>query len=242
MTWVHDLVGWLRTVLGVEERPPQPLEVIVDQNGDCKAFLLFSDRSSPVEGIVEIWLLRHELSATRDCLLLLINIAQIRETYGSGWDDLDSAMLPDHWRRAFEYRAKAEIKLQSSVAGSHLLMVGWLSKKAIASRVVHGKLEHYRHIDCQRVYAVDLIGTLYYQGINEPARKILRSLVRRAISITPGNLNIWEELIFSLGEAESKTTWLDWLAHYARVVEVTRISRDHVLQPPRSSFRHARDE
>lgn len=241
--WIHDLVGWLRSVLGVEERPPQPLEVLVEQDGDCKAYLLFSDRSSPVEGIVEIWLLRHELSATKDCLILLVNIAQIRETYGAGWEDLDSALLPNHWRRAFEYRARAEIKLQAAISGTHLFMIGWLSKKAIASRIVQGgKEEHYRHIECQRVYSVDLVGALYYQGVNEPARKILRAIVQRAIATTPGNLNIWEELIFSLGEPDSRTTWLDWLSHYARKPNQTRISRDHILQPPRADLRKARGE
>lgn len=241
MIWLRSLVGWLRSALGVEERPPQPLEVLVDQEGDCKAYLLFSDKEAPVEGLVEVWLLRHELSATKDCLILLINIVQIRESYGSSWDEIESQLLPDNWRRAFEYRAKAEIRLQAHIAGTHLFMVGWMSKRAIASRFVRGHEEHYRHIECQRVYSVDLIGLRHWLGLNEQARQIIRAIVKRAIATTPGNMNPWENLIFSLGEPTSRTTWLDWLSHYARTGP-TKIDAHHTLQPPKASFKVPKED
>lgn len=237
MTWIQDFFTWLRDVLGIaEQSEPAPIEVLTAQGGECKAYLLFCDRDAPVEGVVEIWLLHHDTSATRDCLIILVNVAQIRESYGPAWD-LDAPLFPKPWRRAFEVKAKAELVEQREIDGTHLFLVGWVSKTPVASRFSQGKVVKFRAIECQRVYLVDLLGALYYLGVNEPARRIVRAMVKRAIAIPPGTLNIWENYIFYLGEPESKTTWLTWMEHYSRKIKGTHISDDHILQPRKSKLR-----
>ena len=229
--WLSVFVAWLREAIGLENKPPAPLETIP---GDpCTAYLLFSEAvEGVVEGVVEIWLLQHSSAAiANDLVLILINIAQLREKYGS-WSTLANELLPEHWRRAFEVRAKTEISLQKHIAASHLFMVGWLSKEPVASRVRDGHVERYRHVTCQRVYALDLQGVSIYLGTNSAARRIVRAVVRKVQRTMPPAGISWEALIRSLGE-DRGIGWLDWFKFYACKHAPTRIGESHVLQPPR---------
>lgn len=241
MSWLSKLVAWLRDAIGIESKPPAPLEIL--KNDLSTAHLLFSDvhGNTAVEGIVEIWLISHTTSIVNDLVLILLNIAQlrVREKYGS-WETLTSEMLPEGWRRAFEVRAKTEIKMQKHIAASHLFMVGWLSKEPVASRVRDGRVERFRHVDCQKVYAFDLQGASIYLGSNVAARRILQAIVRKVLRVKPTSDFAWEEILRSLGR-EQGVTWVDWFRFYACQYLPTRIGESHVLQPPRSQPRGKND-
>lgn len=231
--WLQDFVQWLRDRLGVEGQPFSAIAYYSTDDETCKLWLLFDDRSeSPLPGLISLWLCSH-VDASADLLLILVNIAQAKEQQGR---TVTNPRLPKNWHRHFELVAMTEIRQQTkTVAATHLFMVGWISKEAVAQRFVRSRLERYRHISCSSVYACDLQGdTRAWAGENERAVKIVRAIALRCLHArASASARSWEALLRALDGGYS-VTWLTWLSEFATVHEQTRISAAHILQPPRS--------
>lgn len=231
LDWLGDFVGWLRTAVGTQKLAIA-LETHTSKDGLCKLFLLADERSENLPGLVQLWLLTHA-EAHFDLLIILVNLAQARETRGKA--GIDS--LPKDWHREFESKARQAVQQQGNIAASHLFLTGWVSKQPIAARFVRSKLEYFRRVECSVVLALDLQGnTFAWAGNNEYAAKIVKAIAYQAMLTHSGTVLTWEELMRSLDDSSNRTTWLTWLQYFATHPKKTRIGAQHILQPPRSRF------
>ena len=229
---------WLRNNLGVYGNTGlNVLEEYETANSTNKLLLLCEENSDcPIPGLVAAWCIQNE-AATADLLIVLCDIRQIQNSK----PDTDQTGLPRKWQRSFELRARQALIQQKDVVGTHIFMVGWIDKKPIERPVVRegrsGK-ERFRFIDCTACELVDLRGeTFAWAGQNEYAKNIVRSIAFRALNITPGKYNSWEAILRTLDTGSAGATWLTWLEFYATRLPQTRISRKHVLKPPRAKGR-----
>lgn len=231
--WIQDLVQWLRDRLGVAGQPFPAIAYYATADEICKLWLLFDDRAeTPLPGLCSLWLCS-QVDASADLLLILVNIAQAKEQQSQ---TVANPRLPKNWHRHFELVAMSAIRQQTkTVAATHLFMVGWISKEAVAQRFVQNRLEYYRHIGCSSVYACDLQGdTRAWAGENEKALKIVRAIAMRCLHArAQASSSTWEDLLRALDGGYS-VTWLTWLSEFATVHKQTRISTGHILQPVRS--------
>jgi hypothetical protein len=219
------LFDWLREVLGVDKRPEiQPLESYTQ--GDRTLKLLFNEYSdNDFPGLVALWVCECD-SASQDCLILVANLAQLREWL---YQINQHTETPEQqsFRRILEIKARAAIRQQyDRVNATHLFMVGSIRKGSITK----GN-SSFRQLDCSGAWLVDLVGIHTYFGQNAIAYRTTKSIALKVLSIDSSPLNSWEDIIFEA------VPWLDWLEQFSRA---HMKSKNHRIQPPKMSRKNGK--
>lgn len=217
MEFLQALFDWLRVAIGIAPNVQQR-QPIRRFGQDDRVLLLLYDESCDDDfpGLAALWLCESS-SSTRDCLLLCANLAQLREWLFRMKKHGKETLEQTQWRRALEVRARAAIREQENVLGTHLFIVASVQKSNV---------EGYRHLDCVGAWIVDLIGIHTYFPANKIAIAVTESVALKVLHIGDGTLNTWEEILF-----DYEQPWLYWIEEFARRL---MNSPTHNVQPPRA--------
>lgn len=228
--WLYSFVRWLRGK-ATDERP-RYVRRYSSKDGKT-TLLLLSQSSSEFPGVVSIWWVENA-DAENDYPFVLCNLAQIREELGQKGAGDRMASTTDtpgisEFQRLFEVKAKQEIHAQRHILGSHLLIIGAISKAPTRTRFVNNQVRHYRYLDFVHCVVANLQRDSWQVrnlGANDDAEKIIARLMMRVLVLEGGPLNSWEELLWGVD-------WVVWLDHFA----VERLGPTHVTRPPKSAGR-----
>lgn len=204
----------------VKVRPElAPIEVYTC--GDRTLKLLFNEYSDgDFPGLVALWVCECE-SSSRDCLILIANLAQLRQWLFQLQRRTGEQPEQRSFRRALEIKARAAIREQQHINATHLLMIGAIQKTPLS--LTHGE---FRALDCCGAWLVDFVGDHLYYGQNAISYKVGRSIAKKVAEIGSGPLLTWEEIVF--GE---QMPWLSWAEQFARAYMK---SKTHRIQPPKA--------
>jgi hypothetical protein len=216
---LQAIVGWLRSFIGVEAKVKEhpPLERY--EMSDRVLVLLFDHRHEGFPGLVSLWLCE-SANATRGCLILCANLAELREWIFRLREHEKETPEQTQWRRSLEIKARAVIREQAHVSGTHLVIV------ASVSRVDE---RGYRHLECVGAWIVDLVGIHTYYPKNRIAQLTIRAVAMKVLKIKDGPQVSWESVLFDYDDQHGQP-WLYWIEEFSR--KLMR-SPTHVIQPPK---------
>lgn len=216
MEFLQALFDWLRVVIGVAPNVQQRQPIKKFRQGD-RALVLLYDQSCDDDfpGLVALWLCESS-SSTRDCLILCANLSTLREWLFRMRDHGKETPEQTQWRRALEVKARAAIREQDNVSGTHLFIVASVQKSNV---------EGFRHLDCVGAWIVDLIGIRTYFPPNKIAIMVTENVALKVLHIGDGVLNTWEEILF-----DHEQPWLYWIEEFTRRLMNSSM---HNIQPPK---------
>lgn len=168
-------------------------------------------------GLVTLWLCESSSpTSTRDCIMLCANIAQLREWLFLRRDHGTETQQQTQWRRAIEVKARAAIREQSNILGTHLFMVATVGRP---------DERQFRHLDFVGAWIVDLVGIHTYMGQNRVAIAVSRAIAMKVLTMSDGKLITREEILYQGDEP-----WLSWICEFTRAL---LNSPSHNIRPPK---------
>jgi hypothetical protein len=224
LDWIKAIANWIRKIAG------QPTEVRPEflkrwrWHGNVLTLVAGEGSADIPPGLVSLYELC-PAEGSFGVIILLANIAQSREGVRR------QKLAEEGWKRQFEIKARATISQQEKeILGTHLLLVGTISKVEDRARWVNGELVKFKHTDFLAAHILNLQSetAVLISGQNGYAFRIVDQIAKQLLRLTPSTLNSWDELIFAW-------PWLTWVEYYAIKNKYTRFpEKDHVIQPPRS--------
>lgn len=216
MDLLQSFFDWLRRVIGIAPSVAQRKALEEYTQSDRTLRLLFDQScDDDFPGLVALWLCESQKSS-RDCLILVANLAQLREWLFRMRDHGRETAEQTQWRRSLEIKARAAIREQENVSGTHLFIVATVAKP---------DAQQFRHLDCVGAWIVDMVGIHTYMGQNTVAIKVARAVSMKVLHIDDGRLLTWEQAIF-----DGKQPWLYWIEEFTRHLMNSPM---HNIQPPK---------
>jgi len=210
-TWAREIAHWLKSLLGYSDRPHH--EIFAEEYHANAALYRIHDADIP--GCVELWKIVRRKQGS-DLIVVLLDIAQLKQELGVR--NTGARSRTEHWQSKLSRQLATELKAQSSVEGSHLIVVCWMCDRAGVDK----KGRRYR------VPVAVLVGawTCELQGImgslngNRIAIAVVKGAAYKLFRAKNANPLIWERFV-------NQAPWLEWFDAYAKHY----LGHDHVLQP-----------
>lgn len=214
--WATQFVRWVRGLFGAGES--SPTRVVVESHFTNNA-ALYRFHESRVPGCVDCWKLVRSEGSSGDWLLVLINLAAMRQEVGERRHGRGNGL--EFWQNELASGIEAQFDAQSQVAATHLVFIGWVKEHRYTDR--NGRSYRRPRVEFVGLWACDL------QGAGGPIRgdryacHICEVIAKRLLRLET-KWNTWEEVVNAI-------PWLEWLEFYAQHT----IHKDHVLQPKKAT-------
>lgn len=214
-TWTREFVHWIRSFFTSDEHKPT---IISDEYNAFAALYRINDENIP--GSIELWKIIRKQSSS-DIVLILLDRALLRQQLGVSTPGKRTRHEP--WQNKLSRRLASELKTQSGVDGSHVIVVLRIHDRT----GIDTKGRNYRvpHADLVGCWAADLQGAIGTLSGNRYASHILKQIAYRIFKaeVRKGDWEVvstWEEFVDAV-------PWLQWLDEIAKHY----LGHDHVLQP-----------
>lgn len=216
-TWTREFVQWIKSFFRSDEHRP----VVVDEQYNAFA-ALYRINDEGIPGSIELWKIVRRKSAS-DLVLILLDRALLRQQLGSSNSGKRTRHEP--WQTKLSRRLATELKAQSSVDGTHVIVILRLrDRTGIDTKGRSYRVPHAEFVGC---WVADLQGAIGTLSGNRYASHICKQIAYRIFraEVKKGD---WEETA-TWEEFVDTVPWLQWLDEIAKHY----LGHDHVLQPPK---------